>query len=98
MTYVGIIRGRSTGKNVTTEFTLLGSLDVQISKGGGGVQRFLVIYVKQRKQRTLIKSFCALGFIRYRSVPLGYGPYDPYGLRQVTATFKDWFPRWLRES
>jgi hypothetical protein len=35
MTYVGIIRGRSTGKNVTTEFTLLGSLDVQISKGGG---------------------------------------------------------------
>jgi hypothetical protein len=31
-TYVGIIRGRFIGKEVTTEFTLLESLDVQINK------------------------------------------------------------------
>jgi hypothetical protein len=28
-------KGRSAGKDVTTEFTLLGSLDVQVSKMGG---------------------------------------------------------------
>jgi hypothetical protein len=32
--YVGIIRGRSTVTEVTTEFTLLGFLDVQINKKG----------------------------------------------------------------
>jgi hypothetical protein len=47
-TYVGMVRGQSTGKEVTTEFTLLESLDVQISKKGV-VQRLLVIYVKHRK-------------------------------------------------
>jgi hypothetical protein len=40
MAYVGIVRGRSAGKEVTTEFTLLGSLDVQISKKMGVVLSF----------------------------------------------------------
>jgi hypothetical protein len=33
-TYVGIGRGRSAGKEVIAEFTLLGSLDVKINKRG----------------------------------------------------------------
>jgi hypothetical protein len=33
-TYVGIARGRSAGKEIIAEFTLLGYLDVKINKGG----------------------------------------------------------------
>jgi hypothetical protein len=62
--YIGIIRGRSAGKEVTTEFTLLGSLDAQINKKGGGCYEFLVTNKKQIKQKTITKSFCVFIFIR----------------------------------
>jgi hypothetical protein len=45
---------------MTTEFTLFGSLDVQISKKRGFVQRVLVIIIKQIKYKIITKSFCVL--------------------------------------
>jgi hypothetical protein len=41
-----IVRGRSAGNEVIIEFTLLGSLDVQINKKGG-LFWFLMVNVKQ---------------------------------------------------
>jgi hypothetical protein len=34
-TYIGIVSGQSIGKEVTTEFTLLGFLNMQVNKRGG---------------------------------------------------------------
>jgi hypothetical protein len=48
-----------------------------------------VIYIKQRKQKIVTKSFCVLVF--YKIIVLR--DTGPYGLGQVTTIPKDWFLR-----
>jgi hypothetical protein len=48
---------------MTTEFTLLGSLDMQVSKMRSR-SRVLVTYIKWRKHKTLTKFFIYFGFCK----------------------------------
>jgi hypothetical protein len=83
---------RTIGTRVTTEFTLLGSLNVQIKKKGGLFKElFLYFYKLKYKIVNIFMGFYINKIIVSRGIgqyPLGSGPYDPYELRRVMTVLK----------